>query len=245
MKNYLGYMKRNLIAGLLSGILMMALTGMASATSIINNSTMGYYNSSIGLSLDKTNPVGNTFMFPGTNYSVPYGSTGYTGGDPTLNILSAPNLSTASKLGNWLTDPSNLNKDSNWSFMSIPSSWKVNDETAVVYKIDAGTTGLKNVLAQFGVDNGIFAWLDGSFLHGWLAPGGVGAYEYTQNIGSLSAGNHYLQILREDHGGSDGYVVNVTGDAAPVPEPGTMVLLGFGMFCLAVYGKRRINYSLA
>lgn len=31
------------------------------------------------------------------------------------------------------------------------------------------------------------------------------------------------------------------GASAPVPEPGTMILLGFGMLGLAVYGKRRLN----
>jgi hypothetical protein len=30
-------------------------------------------------------------------------------------------------------------------------------------------------------------------------------------------------------------------DAAPVPEPGTVVLMGAGLICLAIYGKRRKN----
>jgi hypothetical protein len=32
-----------------------------------------------------------------------------------------------------------------------------------------------------------------------------------------------------------------TDNQAPVPEPGTMILLGTGVFCLAIYGKRRSN----
>jgi hypothetical protein len=34
---------------------------------------------------------------------------------------------------------------------------------------------------------------------------------------------------------------NLLGQAAPVPEPGTMMLLGLGMLGMAVYGKRRMN----
>jgi hypothetical protein len=30
-------------------------------------------------------------------------------------------------------------------------------------------------------------------------------------------------------------------DLTPVPEPGTMMLLGIGMLGMAVYGKRRMN----
>jgi len=37
----------------------------------------------------------------------------------------------------------------------------------------------------------------------------------------------------------NGQVYQAQVTAAPVPEPGTMALLGFGMFVLAVYGKRR------
>jgi hypothetical protein len=41
---------------------------------------------------------------------------------------------------------------------------------------------------------------------------------------------------------ADSHIQVVVGDgAAPVPEPGTMMLLGLGMAGLAVFGKRRMN----
>lgn len=41
--------------------------------------------------------------------------------------------------------------------------------------------------------------------------------------------------------GVEGKLVFSAASIVPVPEPGTMMLLGFGMLGLAIYGKRRMN----
>jgi hypothetical protein len=202
----------------------------ANAVTLVTTSDPGFYNDSIGTVLNLTNG-GETGPFPVSN-------------DSTLNFPTAPNLSTAAPaLGNWLTNPGSLN--GNWTAeASIPNSWTPGDEVAIIYQFD--TLGATNVQASFGVDNGIFAWLDGAYIFGARAGGGPSAGEYVLDLGDLSAGTHYLQLLLEDHGGTNGYVVDITADTfipgpptAQISEPAPLAVLGLGLVALTFVRRRR------
>ncbi|WP_347140591.1 VPLPA-CTERM sorting domain-containing protein [Paracoccus sp. SSK6] len=225
-------MRQTLLAALLATT---AFATAGQAATLIDNSTTGYYNDGIGRALDGTNPFGGNHMFPLADVS---------NGDPSLDIpaANAPDLSTAAAaLGSWLSTPATPGGSWSAAPVAIPGSWAINDETAIIYTLDGGSSGLSNVNASFGVDNGVFVWLNGTFLGGHLRPGGVVPGEFTLSLGSLGAGLNYLQILREDHGGLSGYSVEVTGDVnpAPVPLPASGLLLAGGGVLLAGLRRRK------
>lgn len=206
---------------------------------IIDNTTLGFYNSGLGdLSLDsvlgvQTDASTGFNLFPAANVSA---------GDPLIPpVASEPNLAgadpgTVAALGGFLSNPASLG--GSWSgLQAIPTTWAVNSETAIVYEINAGA-GLTNMTIDLGVDNGIFVWLDGVYLFGALAPGVATLGEYSINVGNLSGGTHYLQILREDHGGATGYGISVEADREVIPEPGTLSLFGFGGLALLLMRRR-------
>ena len=64
---------------------------------------------------------------------------------------------------------------------------------------------------------------------GFLKASGITDYDITEGIWDFSTQDGVFGKL------------SFSASSAPVPEPGTMVLLGFGMLGLAVYGKRRMN----
>ncbi|HEY0878857.1 MAG TPA: PEP-CTERM sorting domain-containing protein [Zeimonas sp.] len=210
---------RHLLGALIGAAGVLAASA-AQADVIIDSSTPGYYNDQLG----DLQPLAG-FPQPGT--------------DPTVTAAPEPDLSTVTNLGTWLGSAAPSGGTWSGAPQAIPSSWTVNTETAIVYVIDAGAGGLANVQVGIGVDNGIYVWLNGEYQFGAMAPGADSENEYPFNLGSLPAGTHYLQVLREDHGGRTGYSIRVSAErVAAVPVPGALALLGIGLAGLG-WGLRR------
>ena len=220
----------------LAAALAIAVPAVGSAqVTLVQTSSPGFYNNQIGtlLNLSNTGVDSCAEPFPLSN-------------DCSATYPTAPNLSAASTvLGNWLTNPLSLN--SNWiSAPAIPNSWAVGTEVAIIYQFN--TLGAINVQARFGVDNGIYAWLNGNYILGRRDPGNVILGEYTLALGNLSPGTHFLQLLVEDHGSVNGYAVDIRADefipgpppTTSVPEPSTwaMFALGLGAVSLMVRHRR-------
>ena len=196
------------------------------AAIIIDNTTSGLYNAGLGDIHAIDGPGG---FLPGPNVSE---------GDPTIVLGADPLLAFTPEFGaDWLGGDYT---GGTWSAgpVPIPSNWTVNTETAIVY--DFSLSSISDIKIDLGVDNGIIAWLDGTFIFGATAPGGANINEYDVNLTSVSAGNHSLQILRADHGGGTGYAISVDATSSiAVSEPSLVALFAAGLLGLGLVHRRK------
>ncbi len=176
---------------------------------LVQTGDPAYYNDAIGARLNGTSEVAGKPHFP-------------VFGDPFLNFGpgEAPDLSAASDiLGGWLDQPLPDLSAPGWSTdrVSVPSNWPVNSEAAIVYVFDS--VAIEGLKASVGVDNGVYVWLDGEFKGGALRPGGVALGEHVFELGDIEYGTHYLQILLEDHGTTNGFQILIEADAVDETPP--------------------------
>ncbi len=229
-----------MVMAILAPLAGIALTAApASAAVIIDSSTQGYYNNSLGdLAAQGVGPL-NQFIPANCNGGACWGAN-----DPTINNAAEPTgLDGIANLGTWLTASAPTGGTWSLSPVAIPGAWTVNNEVAIVYAIDAGAYGISSLDIQLGVDNGVYVWLDGDYQFGALAGGGAFLGEYSLTLNDLGPGIHYLQLLLEDHGGSTGFSIladatyNTSGpNPSEVPVPASLGLLLIG---LAAVGRRR------
>ena len=211
-----GMSKMNTLRSTLLGGLRAVFASTAQALVIIDNSTMGLYNDGLG-DLEAVDGPGGFLLGPNVSE-----------GDPTLSFPTDPGIAYPGTFGaDWLAGDYS---GGTWSGapVAIPASWAVNTETAIVY--DFNLASASDIHIDLGVDNGILVWLDGNYIFGAQAGGGSNINEYDIDLAAVSAGDHSLQILREDHGGATDYDILVDATrAVNVPEPTTLALLGVAL----------------
>ncbi len=126
-----------------------------------------------------------------------------------------------------------------WPATSDDVAGPFHDDLWVRLALDLTGYDLSTVLWELGVDNGFKLFLNGVMLASDNQEGYTHRWEYSGTLPGAIPGLNVIALALEDHGVRTAFDMQITGDLVPVPEPGTMMLVGLGGLGLAARRKLR------
>ena len=94
---------------------------------------------------------------------------------------------------------------------------------------------------DLGVDNGYTLFINGTQVASANAEGFTTRWEYSGAVSPalLNAGNNWIAVALEDHGGLTAFDMQLTGNVVAVPEPETYALMLAGLGAVGFVARRR------
>jgi hypothetical protein len=179
-------------------------------------------------------PAGSTWEYTFTDP----GGLGWTTGSGGWSTGSAP-------FGNYISAGVGDSYDPN-GYFNYNTLWPAapadpverDDDLWVRTTFNSNGFYLSSIGWNLGVDNGFTLYLNGTQIFAANGEGYTSRWEYSGSFAPhVLPGLNYLAVALEDHGGLTAFDMEVVGQ--PVPEPGTLLLLGSGISALALRRRRK------